>query len=156
MAHEKYSILKSCCRSNKTHQAAESTLCHHLHLGQARLQMQFPVWYLLSQMVSGKPGGDVLSSPHAVSSCFFFLGGGRLATMSHHCQIYSTQDPVGFVYQFSSKTQLPSFRKGNWNFKSNVNKRAKELEQKEIENSDSSRKISNGRGQSVVSGFFLF
>ena len=79
MAHEKYSILKSCCRSNKTHQAAESTLCHHLHLSQARLQMQFPVWYLLSQMVSGKPGGDVLCSPHAVSSWFLFLcvcGGG--------------------------------------------------------------------------------
>ena len=115
--------------SNKTHQAAESTLCLHLHIGQARLPMQFPVWYLLSQMVSGKPK-DILSSPHAASSwvlvCFFFFQ--FLATVSHHWQIYSTQDPAGFDHQFSSKTQLPSVRKANWNSKSNVNKRARELE----------------------------
>ena len=41
------------------------------------------------------------------------------------------------------------------NSKSNVNKRARELEQKEIENSELSKKISDRRGQSVVSGFFL-
>ena len=102
MAHEKYSILKSCCRSNKTHQAAESTLCHHLHLGQARLQMQFPVWYLLSQMVSGKPGGDVLCSPHAVSSWFLFLcvcGGGG----------YSWQLCLTTAKYIQPKTQLGLF-----------------------------------------------
>ena len=44
--HDKHSVLKSYCRSNKTHQEAESSLCHQLRLGQARLQVQFPVWVL--------------------------------------------------------------------------------------------------------------
>lgn len=75
--------------------------------------------------------------------------------MSHHWQIYSTKDPTGFVFQFAFKTQLPSFRKCKWNFKSNFNKIAKELEQKDIKNSRLSKKINDGRGQSVLAGLFL-
>lgn len=106
-----------------------------------------------------KPGGvwqaqNSHSSPAQDPASSWFLGFRFVCFqwLSHHWQIHSTKDAVGFVSQLASKVQLPSFRKCKQNYKSNFSRRAKELEW---------RKIRTGRlfllnQQKILSGFFLY